>query len=302
MFFADSEEIKLKLSLDFIDALWGILYLPRHLWGTWDNGREDGPCVVDASLVCLQQWILQAVLGSSCLRGTGLNEDGGVDGTQGMTPGKPRPWPRHLMNGGVTHCLLMGHLSCSFCSRLTQTMEAPEFLKSNDLDFDYGRSEDPVPKTIMEMPVNSMQKITEDLNPLEKNFESCVIMYESNGNPIRPLPEVLEENVPAEPLKMFTHRYQNPAVNETLEFTIRQSNIIINSYLSSSPVSATSIQFMYIERALYCNNRFVSITYTSSCLSKLQILRAIYSSNFDSRLAWQSSLLMGSIFLMIFPP
>ncbi|PIC16530.1 hypothetical protein B9Z55_023106 [Caenorhabditis nigoni] len=38
------------------------------------------------------------------------------------------------------------------------------------LDFDYDRCEDPVPKTLMDMPVNLMRKITENLNPYEQCY------------------------------------------------------------------------------------------------------------------------------------
>ncbi|PIC14848.1 hypothetical protein B9Z55_027017 [Caenorhabditis nigoni] len=37
-----------------------------------------------------------------------------------------------------------------------------------ELDFDYDRSRDPVPKVLMDMPVNLMEKITENLDTVER--------------------------------------------------------------------------------------------------------------------------------------
>ncbi|CAO4383868.1 unnamed protein product [Caenorhabditis nigoni] len=148
--------------------------------------------------------------------------------------------------------------------------------------------EDPVPKTIMDMPVHLMQKITEDLSPFEKTvqilstikaghldslsleFEEpmgrehftrvfeidqfkqaqiveihCIVEFNledlvhfehlkqlfcgvrSLVEPeeilqIRDTVSTFNYSNPG-PLEVLTHRYQNPAFNGILEFTIRQS-------------------------------------------------------------------------------
>ncbi|CAO4382111.1 unnamed protein product [Caenorhabditis nigoni] len=63
----------------------------------------------------------------------------------------------------------------NFCSLVGQdTMGYPDFefwyhrFCQGELDFDYDRSKDPVPKTLMDMPVKLMQKITEELRPFER--------------------------------------------------------------------------------------------------------------------------------------
>ncbi|PIC14698.1 hypothetical protein B9Z55_026921 [Caenorhabditis nigoni] len=56
------------------------------------------------------------------------------------------------------------------------TMDYPDFefwyyrFYHGDMDFDYDRSIDPVPKTIMDMPVKLMYKITENLDPVERAY------------------------------------------------------------------------------------------------------------------------------------
>ncbi|CAP23310.1 Protein CBG02191 [Caenorhabditis briggsae] len=62
-----------------------------------------------------------------------------------------------------------------------------------------------------------------------KNLEYCRIWCSRNGRQIRTLAEVLKEEVPEglEPLKLFTHRYKNPAFNKTFEFKISDRGIYI---------------------------------------------------------------------------
>ncbi|CAO4382200.1 unnamed protein product [Caenorhabditis nigoni] len=63
----------------------------------------------------------------------------------------------------------------NFCNAVGyDTMEYPDFefwyhrFRLGKLDFDYDRSKDPVPKTLMDMPVNLMRKITKELDPFER--------------------------------------------------------------------------------------------------------------------------------------
>ncbi|CAO4382223.1 unnamed protein product [Caenorhabditis nigoni] len=63
----------------------------------------------------------------------------------------------------------------SFCEAVGQgAMEYPDFefwyhrFRQGKLDFDYDRSMDPVPKDLMDMPVNLMRKITKELDPFER--------------------------------------------------------------------------------------------------------------------------------------
>ncbi|PIC16533.1 hypothetical protein B9Z55_023109 [Caenorhabditis nigoni] len=65
----------------------------------------------------------------------------------------------------------------TFCDAVGKdAMAYPDFefwyhrFRLGKLDFDYDRSMDPVPKTLMDMPVNLMQKITKNLNPFEKCY------------------------------------------------------------------------------------------------------------------------------------
>ncbi|CAO4382113.1 unnamed protein product [Caenorhabditis nigoni] len=60
----------------------------------------------------------------------------------------------------------------NFCETVGQdAMEYPDFefwyyrFYHGQMDFDYGRRTDPVPKTLMDMPNNLMKKITENLDP-----------------------------------------------------------------------------------------------------------------------------------------
>ncbi|CAP25431.2 Protein CBG04791 [Caenorhabditis briggsae] len=65
----------------------------------------------------------------------------------------------------------------TFCNTVGQdAMEYRDFefryhrFGRGELDFDYARSLDPVPKTLMDMPANLMQKITKDLDPFERSY------------------------------------------------------------------------------------------------------------------------------------
>ncbi|CAO4382210.1 unnamed protein product [Caenorhabditis nigoni] len=65
----------------------------------------------------------------------------------------------------------------TFCDAVGKdAMEYPDFefwyyrFKNGNLDLDYDRSVDPVPKTIMDMPVQLMHKITGNLDPVERTF------------------------------------------------------------------------------------------------------------------------------------
>ncbi|PIC14853.1 hypothetical protein B9Z55_027020 [Caenorhabditis nigoni] len=51
-----------------------------------------------------------------------------------------------------------------------------------ELDFDYDRSMDPVPKTLMDMPVKLMRKITEELDPFESKRHDNKLDWRFNGN------------------------------------------------------------------------------------------------------------------------
>ncbi|CAO4383869.1 unnamed protein product [Caenorhabditis nigoni] len=65
----------------------------------------------------------------------------------------------------------------TFCDAVGKdAMAYPDFefwyhrFRLGKLDFDYDRSMDPAPKTLMDMPVNLMQNITKNLNPFEKCY------------------------------------------------------------------------------------------------------------------------------------
>ncbi|CAO4382080.1 unnamed protein product [Caenorhabditis nigoni] len=65
----------------------------------------------------------------------------------------------------------------NFCGKVGQNaMEYPDFefwyyrFYHREMDFDYERSMDPVSKTLMDMPVRLMQKITENLDPVERAY------------------------------------------------------------------------------------------------------------------------------------
>ncbi|CAO4381009.1 unnamed protein product [Caenorhabditis nigoni] len=55
-----------------------------------------------------------------------------------------------------------------------------------------------------------------------KNLERGKIVYKRNGSSIRPFAEALEEDVLVGPRINFTHRYNNPESNKTLEFKIQE--------------------------------------------------------------------------------
>ncbi|CAO4382197.1 unnamed protein product [Caenorhabditis nigoni] len=64
----------------------------------------------------------------------------------------------------------------TFCDTVGQNaMEYPDFeswyhrFSHGELDFDYDRSMDPVPKDLMDMPVELLKKITENLDPFERS-------------------------------------------------------------------------------------------------------------------------------------
>ncbi|CAO4382224.1 unnamed protein product [Caenorhabditis nigoni] len=64
----------------------------------------------------------------------------------------------------------------NFCDAVgPDAMEYPDFefwyhrFRCGELDFDYDRSTDPVPKDLMDMPVKLMQKITKELDPFERS-------------------------------------------------------------------------------------------------------------------------------------
>ncbi|PIC14693.1 hypothetical protein B9Z55_026916 [Caenorhabditis nigoni] len=65
----------------------------------------------------------------------------------------------------------------TFCDAVGKdTMDYPDFefwyyrFYDGELNFDYDRSMDPVPKTIMDMPVKLMRKITENLDPVDRAY------------------------------------------------------------------------------------------------------------------------------------
>ncbi|CAO4382198.1 unnamed protein product [Caenorhabditis nigoni] len=64
----------------------------------------------------------------------------------------------------------------TFCDTVGQdAMEYPDFefwyhrFCQGELDFDYDRSKHPVPKTLMDIPVNLVRKIAENLDPMERS-------------------------------------------------------------------------------------------------------------------------------------
>ncbi|PIC14668.1 hypothetical protein B9Z55_026898 [Caenorhabditis nigoni] len=65
----------------------------------------------------------------------------------------------------------------NFCEAVGQdAMDYPDFefwyyrFYHGQMNFDYDRNMDPVPKTIMDMPIRLMQKITEHLDPVERTY------------------------------------------------------------------------------------------------------------------------------------
>ncbi|PIC14763.1 hypothetical protein B9Z55_026954 [Caenorhabditis nigoni] len=65
----------------------------------------------------------------------------------------------------------------NFCDTVGHNaMEYPDFefwycrFCQGEMDFDYDRSRGPVSKTLMDMPIKLMQKITEDMTPFEKRY------------------------------------------------------------------------------------------------------------------------------------
>ncbi|PIC14703.1 hypothetical protein B9Z55_026924 [Caenorhabditis nigoni] len=65
----------------------------------------------------------------------------------------------------------------NFCNLVGQdAMEYPEFefwyyrFYHGQVDFDYDRSADPVPKTLMDIPISSLYKITEHLDTVERTY------------------------------------------------------------------------------------------------------------------------------------
>ncbi|CAO4381007.1 unnamed protein product [Caenorhabditis nigoni] len=70
-----------------------------------------------------------------------------------------------IFDSYLTFCDAVGH----------DAMEYRDFefwyyrFSQGELDLDYDRSMDPVPKTLMDMPVNLMRKITENLDPFERS-------------------------------------------------------------------------------------------------------------------------------------
>ncbi|PIC14764.1 hypothetical protein B9Z55_026955 [Caenorhabditis nigoni] len=55
-----------------------------------------------------------------------------------------------------------------------------------------------------------------------KNLGKVRIQFDRNESPIRQFAEVLDEEIPEGPVESFTHRYQIPESNRTLEMTIRK--------------------------------------------------------------------------------
>ncbi|CAO4382136.1 unnamed protein product [Caenorhabditis nigoni] len=58
-----------------------------------------------------------------------------------------------------------------------------------------------------------------------ENLEEFRIQYERDDCPIRQLAEVLQEEIPEGPVESFTHRYQIPESDRTLEMTIRKISV-----------------------------------------------------------------------------
>ncbi|CAO4381008.1 unnamed protein product [Caenorhabditis nigoni] len=160
-----------------------------------------------------------------------------------------------------------------------------------ELDFDYDRSMDPVPKTMMDMPVNLMRKITENLDPFARR--SLRSTNRSIKNLADPLPSVFESIkivTSAEKMEWKLNEKQFECEYHSRDYSVLKSKIYQKNYIKKSleylnPLfKIPKLQVNYLSLVKSYSDReypFRQVGVTSDLLSTPFSVRGVYIRGYD---------------------